>query len=88
MARPDTLLTYPAPFPIKVMGAKSDAFVAAVTELAQRFDPSFDSSGVALRDSRTGKYLGITLTITATSRTQLDDLYRALTSHPLVQAVL
>ncbi|MDF1481190.1 YbeD family protein [Extensimonas sp. H3M7-6] len=88
MAHPDTLLTYPAPFPIKVMGAKSEAFVAAVTELAQRFDPSFDSSRVALRDSRTGKYLGITLTITATSRTQLDDLYRALTSHPLVQIVL
>lgn len=88
LARMDTLLTYPTPFPIKVMGVKSDALVVAVTALAQRFDPSFDSSGVALRDSRTGKYLGITLTITATSRTQLDDLYRALTSHPLVQVVL
>jgi putative lipoic acid-binding regulatory protein len=84
----DTLLTYPTPFPIKVMGAKSDALVAAVAALAQQFDPSFDSSRVALRASRTGKYLGITLTITATSRAQLDGLYRALTSHPLVQVVL
>ncbi|MBC7215925.1 MAG: DUF493 family protein [Burkholderiaceae bacterium] len=88
LARIDTLLTYPMPFPIKVMGAKSDALVAAVAALAQQFDPSFDRASIRLRASRTGKYLGITLTITATSRTQLDGLYRALTSHPLVQVVL
>jgi putative lipoic acid-binding regulatory protein len=33
-------------------------------------------------------YLGVTLSITATSREQLDDLYRALTSHPMVKIVL
>ena len=47
-----------------------------------------DAASVELRPSSGGKYLGVTITITATSREQLDDLYRALTSHPLVKVVL
>jgi putative lipoic acid-binding regulatory protein len=70
------------------MGVKADGFVHAITTIAREFDPAFDASTVELRDSREGKYLGITITITATSREQLDDLYRALTAHPLVKVVL
>ena len=86
--RRDTLIEYPSQFPIKVMGAKVDGFVHAITALAREFDPSFDASTVELRDSTKGNYLGITITITATSREQLDNLYRALTSHPMVKVVL
>jgi putative lipoic acid-binding regulatory protein len=32
--------------------------------------------------------LGVTITITATSREQLDEIYRTLTSHPMVKVVL
>ena len=70
------------------MGAKVDGFVHAITELARQFDPAFDASTIELRDSRAGNYLGVTITITATSREQLDGLYSALTSHPLVKIVL
>ncbi|MGB6100140.1 MAG: DUF493 domain-containing protein [Comamonas sp.] len=84
----DSLITYPCPFPIKVMGLRQDGFVGAVTEIARRFDPAFDATSVELRPSRQGRYLGITITITATSREQLDDLYRALTTHPMVKVVL
>ena len=70
------------------MGAKVDGFVHAITELARQFDPAFDASTIELRDSRAGNYLGVTITITATSREQLDYLYRALSSHPLVKVVL
>ena len=70
------------------MGAKVDGFVHAITDLARQFDPAFDASTIELRDSRAGNYLGVTITITATSREQLDDLYRALSSHPLVKVVL
>ncbi len=86
--RKDSLIEYPSSFPIKVMGQKVDGFVHAVTELAYRFDPTFDASTIELRDSRAGNYLGVTITITATSREQLDDLYRALSSHPMVKVVL
>ena len=86
--RKDSLIEYPSRFPIKVMGANVNGFVHAVTEVARRFDPDFDASTIELRDSRAGNYLGVTITITATSREQLDDLYRALTAHPLVKVVL
>jgi putative lipoic acid-binding regulatory protein len=86
--RKESLIEYPSPFPIKVMGPKVDGFVNAVTTLARQFDPAFDASTVELRDSSKGNYLGITITVTATSREQLDDLYRALTSHPMVKVVL
>ena len=86
--RKDSLIEYPSRFPIKVMGAKVDGFVHAIVELARRHDPSFDASTIELRDSRAGNYLGVTITITATSREQLDDLYRALSSHPMVKVVL
>jgi putative lipoic acid-binding regulatory protein len=86
--RKDSLIEYPSLFPIKVMGAKADGFVHAVTEIARRFDPSFDASTIELRNSSQGNYLGITITVTATSREQLDDLYRALTAHPMVKVVL
>jgi putative lipoic acid-binding regulatory protein len=86
--RKDSLIEYPSRFPIKVMGAKVDGFVHAITQIARQFDPSFDASTVELRDSKAGNYLGITITVTATSREQLDELYRALTSHPMVKVVL
>jgi putative lipoic acid-binding regulatory protein len=86
--RKNSLIEYPSRFPIKVMGANVNGFVHAVTEVARRFDPGFDASTIELRDSRAGNYLGVTITITATSREQLDDLYRALSSHPMVKVVL
>jgi putative lipoic acid-binding regulatory protein len=86
--RKESLIEYPSKFPIKVMGANVDGFVHAVTQVAERFDPSFDAATVELRNSKAGNYLGVTITVTATSREQLDDLYRALSSHPMVKVVL
>lgn len=86
--RRDTLIEYPSKYPIKVMGAKADGFVNAITSIVREHDPSFDASTVELRDSKAGNYLGITVTVTATSREQLDTLYRALTGHPMVKVVL
>src|SRR3954463_16423101 len=83
-----SLIEYPSRFPIKVMGAKVDGFVHAVTQIAKQFDPSFDATTIELRDSKAGNYLGITITITATSREQLDELYRTLSTHPMVKVVL
>ena len=86
--RKDSLIEYPSIFPIKVMGAMHDGFVHAMVQVALQFDPGFDAATVELRPSKGGNYLGVTLSITATSREQLDDLYRALTSHPMVKIVL
>ena len=86
--RKDSLIEYPSRFPIKIMGAKDPGFVPAIVAVARRFDPGFDEATVELRESRAGNYQGITITITATSREQLDGLYGALSGHPMVKVVL
>jgi uncharacterized protein len=84
----ESLIEYPSRFPIKVMGAKVDGFVHAITRIAEQFDPEFDASSVELRNSKAGNYLGVTITVTVTSREQLDELYRTLSTHPMVKVVL
>lgn len=84
----ESLIVYPSDFPIKIMGPKNDHFVHTMIELVQQFDPTFDPATVELRPSANGNYLGITTTVRATSREQLDNLYRALTVHPMVKVVL
>lgn len=90
MAAPveDSLIPYPSAFPIKVMGAQVEGFEAAVVAVARRFDPAFDEASIERRPSSAGKYLGLTITVTATSRAQLDALYCTLSAHPLVKVVL
>jgi putative lipoic acid-binding regulatory protein len=83
-----SLIRYPCAFPIKVMGAQVEGFVDAVVRVARQFDPGFDAATVELRPSARGRYLGVTITVTATSRAQLDELYRTLSTHPMVKVVL
>lgn len=86
--RAESLIEYPSLFPIKVMGNKVDGLVHAITLIAKQFDPTFDASTIELRESKGGNYLGVTITVTATSREQLDELYRTLSTHPMVKVVL
>lgn len=83
-----SLIAYPSAFPIKVMGANAPGLQEAVVQIARQFDPGFDDSTVEQRPSKAGTYLGLTITVTATSREQLDGLYRALATHPMVKVVL
>jgi uncharacterized protein len=83
-----SLIEYPCHFPIKVMGINVDGYVSAMTHVAKSFDPGFDAATVELRPSKAGNYLGLTLSVYVTSREQLDELYRTLSTHPLVKVVL
>ncbi|MBC7502709.1 MAG: DUF493 family protein [Herminiimonas sp.] len=84
----ESLIVYPSEFPIKIMGPRHDAFAQTIVELVLQFDPAFEPETIEMRPSANGNYLGLTVTVRATSRQQLDDLYRALTSHPMVKIVL
>ena len=83
-----SLIEYPCRFPIKVMGANVEGYVTALTHVAKSFDPGFDASTVELRPSKAGNYMGVTLSVYVTSREQLDELYRTLSTHPMVKVVL
>jgi putative lipoic acid-binding regulatory protein len=83
-----SLIEYPSQFPIKVMGANVAGFADAIAAVALQFDPQFDAATIEMRPSKGNNYLGLTITVTATSRAQLDELYRTLSSHPMVKVVL
>jgi putative lipoic acid-binding regulatory protein len=88
VAEQETLLEFPCDFPLKIMGATRDGFAQAIVEVVLRHAPDFDPAAVEMRTSRAGNYLSLTCTIRATSKAQLDALYRELSSHPLVKVVL
>ncbi|MCA3213366.1 MAG: DUF493 domain-containing protein [Burkholderiales bacterium] len=83
-----SLLLFPTDFPIKVMGLRVDQFAQEIVAVVREHAPDFDPATLELRASSGGKYLSVTATVRATSRAQLDTLYRALTRHPLVKVVL
>jgi uncharacterized protein len=83
-----SFIEYPCAFPIKVMGVHHETFIEAVVAIVNEHAPDFDAASIEHRPSSTGKYLGLTVTVNATSREQLDNIYRRLTGHPLVKYVL
>jgi uncharacterized protein len=83
-----SLIEYPCDFPIKVMGARVAGFVESIVQVAKQFDPAFDVGTLEQRPSSGGRYLGLTLTLHVTSREQLDEAYRTLSTHPMVKVVL
>lgn len=82
------VMQFPMDFPIKIMGRRVDTFAEEMVAVVQAHAPGFDPATLEMRASRNGNYLSLTATIHAESRVQLDTLYRALSSHPLVKLVL
>lgn len=84
----ESLIEYPSDFPIKIMGAMQEAFAQTMVEVVQKHDPEFHAGKMEMRPSSKGNYLALTVTVRATSREQLDNLYRELSSHAMVKVVL
>jgi uncharacterized protein len=84
----ESLLEFPCDFPIKIMGKSHPEFAETIVSVVRQFDNSVDAARVETRPSSGGNYTGLTVTVRATSREQLDDIYRALTGHPMVKVVL
>ncbi|MCX7176126.1 MAG: DUF493 domain-containing protein [Proteobacteria bacterium] len=70
------------------MGAKQDGYAQAILDVVLRHAPDFDAATMEMRPSSKGTYLSLTCTVRATSKAQLDALYRELSTHPMVKVVL
>ena len=88
MADQDTLIEFPCDFPIKVMGETHENFSDTVVDVIRVHAPEFDATRVEMRASSGGRYISLTCYVYVTSKPPLDDIYRALTSHPSVKVVL
>ena len=84
----ESLIEYPTDFPIKIMGRREPRLVQTIVDIVQRHAPDFDATTVEMRTSKKNNYLSVTCTVRASSREQLDGLYRELCDHPMVVMVL
>lgn len=68
-------ITYPCEVPIKAMGLAHAYFDRIIIEIVRRHVPDVDESTLRSRPSSNGKYVSVTVTITADSRAQLEAIY-------------
>lgn len=80
----ETLLEFPCRFPIKAAGRAGVGLEALVIEIVRRHAPDLDETLVSVRESSAGNWVSVTLVIEATSKTQLDAIYRELSAHEQV----
>ena len=88
MSEQESALQFPCQFPIKAMGMSSIELDIHVVEIIRRHVDDIHEGAVKTKPSRGGKYTSVTVTITATSRHQLDAIYQDLTDSPLVLMAL
>ena len=84
----DSPLQFPCVFPIKAMGRTGPAFPERVLALVAGHAPDAGPEQVSVATSRGGNYQSVTVTITATSRAQLDAIYRDLNADAAVLMTL
>jgi putative lipoic acid-binding regulatory protein len=80
MEQKQTLLEFPCDFPIKAMGKATSGFEARALEIVRRHDANFKDENMRILASGKGNYLSATFVVRATSKAQLDALYRELTA--------
>ena len=75
-------------YPIKVIGAAGDEFLAHIAAIVSKHDEAFAADRVVTQPSSKGTYVSLRLSIRATSEAQLKSLHAELMAHPLVRLVL
>jgi putative lipoic acid-binding regulatory protein len=71
---------FPSDFPIKVMGRHDSDLRALTQTIVERHAGALPESSVRTRTSADGNFLALTYLVRATSREQLDAIYRELTA--------
>ncbi len=88
MSEPESVFEFPCEFPIKVVGKATPAFERTVMDIVRRHVPELTEDAVRATGSKKGKFVSLTITIVATGREQLDDIYRDLSSSESVLMAL
>ena len=83
-ANEETLLEFPCEFAVKAMGLNEPGFQEIVVQIVRRHCPDLSEGCSKTRPSKNGKWVSVTVTLTATSKKQLDSIYMDLTAHERV----
>ncbi len=84
----ETLFQFPCKFPIKALGLNCADFDIQIVEIVRRHSPEIPDGAINFRFSNGGKYVSVTITITAQSKKQLDAIYRDLSDSEIVLMAL
>ena len=85
---PAPKIEFPCAYPVKVMGQHEEGFAECIIEVIGRHAPGFDQETIVYRESSGGRYLSVTVTITATGQEQLKALFEDLKATGRVALVL
>ena len=77
----ESALEFPCEFPIKMMGRDTAGFRKTARALVEKHAGAVADEAVRAALSRNGRFVSVTITITATSREQLDSIYQEATAH-------
>ena len=87
MTEQQSLIAFPTHFDLKIMGAAHPDFTSEILKAIQQHAPNTTEEHVKIRTSSKGNYLGATVTVYAENQEHLDNIYRAVTAHPMVKVV-
>jgi len=76
----ESALKFPTDFPIKVMGRQDSNLRALTRDIVERHAGPLTDTRIRDRLSSDGNFLSVTYVVEATSREQLDAIYRELTA--------
>ncbi len=74
MTNDEKALVFPCEFPIKIFGKKTTDFEVATLAIIKKHVEELKEDALSYRESEQSHYVAITVTITAESKAQLDDL--------------
>ena len=74
-------MEFPCEFPIKMMGRDTPEFRAIAIALVENHVGPLAAESIQINLSAKGNFVSVTVTVTATSQQQLDDIYRDVSGH-------
>lgn len=84
----DDHFNFPCDFPIKIMGRSNCELENLVIDIVSKHAPEITENAINTRPSGQGNFISVTITIKATSRQQLDNIYLELTAREEVLMAL
>jgi putative lipoic acid-binding regulatory protein len=83
-----TLHQFPCEFVIKIFGLRDDQFEIEALSIIRKHVDELREDAIQSRPSKDGKYLALTVSITADSKEQLDHIYQELSANTHVLMTL
>lgn len=81
-------IEFPCSYPIKVVGSATPELEQLVAAVMARHSSDFNHREIRVRESSSGRWQSLTVTLTATGEQQLAAIFADLKESPLVQMVL